>query len=148
MTDAPAIDLAQTIELSVAPVFLLVALGSFLNVMTQRLGRVVDRARHLEAAVRDEPKGAVRDRTVAELKALGARISYANRAIGLSSAAALCVAIDVAILFLAELIGARLTTLAAGLFIVSMVGLIASLGFFLAEVSVATRTLRSGYLEK
>src|SRR3546814_12794195 len=43
--DAGAI--AQTIQLSVTPVFLLVATGSLLNVIAGRLARVVDRSRVL-----------------------------------------------------------------------------------------------------
>lgn len=40
-------EIARTIQLAVAPVFLLTALGTLLNVLTNRLARVVDRARFL-----------------------------------------------------------------------------------------------------
>ena len=40
-------DIAHTIQLAVAPVFMLAGIGSFLNVLTGRLDRVVDRARFL-----------------------------------------------------------------------------------------------------
>jgi hypothetical protein len=39
------------IQLSIAPVFMLTAIGSFLAVITQRLARAVDRARELEDRV-------------------------------------------------------------------------------------------------
>jgi hypothetical protein len=39
---------AHAIELAVAPVFLLTGIGAMLTVMTNRLGRVIDRARVLE----------------------------------------------------------------------------------------------------
>src|SRR3954468_24307079 len=39
---------AHIIQLSVAPVFLLTGVGTILNVMTNRLGRIIDRARKLE----------------------------------------------------------------------------------------------------
>jgi hypothetical protein len=39
---------AHAIELAVAPVFLLTGIGAMLAVMTNRLGRVIDRARVLE----------------------------------------------------------------------------------------------------
>jgi hypothetical protein len=39
---------AHAIELAVAPVFLLTGIGAILAVMTNRLGRVIDRARVLE----------------------------------------------------------------------------------------------------
>jgi hypothetical protein len=40
--------IAKTIQLSVAPVFLLTAIGTTLAVLTSRLNRIVDRARVLE----------------------------------------------------------------------------------------------------
>jgi len=43
-----ATDLALIIQLSVAPVFLLAGIAGFLNVMSGRLGRIVDRARVVE----------------------------------------------------------------------------------------------------
>ena len=42
-------DIAHVIQIAIAPVFLLAGIGAFLNVMTNRLGRVVDRWRSLEA---------------------------------------------------------------------------------------------------
>ena len=39
---------AQTIQLAVAPIFLLAGVGAFLNVCAGRLSRIVDRARDLE----------------------------------------------------------------------------------------------------
>jgi Protein of unknown function (DUF2721) len=39
---------AHAIQLAVAPVFLLYGIGAILAVMTNRLGRIIDRARVLE----------------------------------------------------------------------------------------------------
>ena len=46
--------LARVIQLSVAPVFLLTGIGTMLSVMTNRLGRVIDRARVLEARLEND----------------------------------------------------------------------------------------------
>ena len=46
----------HVIELAIAPVFLLSAIGAVLAVLTSRLSRIIDRARVLEA----EPEGAER----------------------------------------------------------------------------------------
>ena len=43
--------IAQTIQLSLAPVFMLAAIGQILNVLAGRLARVIDRARILEQRV-------------------------------------------------------------------------------------------------
>lgn len=40
--------IAHAIQLAVAPVFLLTGIGALLSVMTNRLGRVIDRARRVE----------------------------------------------------------------------------------------------------
>jgi hypothetical protein len=42
-------EIAQVIQLSVAPVFLLAGLGAIINAMSTRLARAIDRARALEA---------------------------------------------------------------------------------------------------
>ena len=90
--------LAQVIQLSIAPVFLLTAIGAFLSVITTRLGRVVDRARLLEASVpEDETDRAV---IVAELAGLDRRMLLANRAVGLSVAAALTICSLLTVLFI------------------------------------------------
>lgn len=140
----PAADfatLANIIELSVAPVFLLVAIGSFLNVATTRLGRVVDRARRLEDEIPTE-KGEMRAVHMRELGALGRRMTFANWAINLSAAAALLVAIDVALLFIGALAGVNTMGPAALLFIIAMIGVIGGLCAFLIEISIATQTVR------
>ena len=45
------LQVAQIIQLAVAPVFLLAGIGAFLNVCAGRLARIVDRARGLEARI-------------------------------------------------------------------------------------------------
>ena len=69
-------------------------------------------------------------------------MSYAQWSINLCAAAALMVAVDVALLFLAGLADYDASLPAAILFMLAMVGIIGGLGAFLAEISVATRTLR------
>lgn len=49
MQQSSAADIAHLIQLAVAPVFLLAGIGSMLNVLAQRLARVVDRARRIES---------------------------------------------------------------------------------------------------
>ena len=42
------VDIVHSIELAVAPVFLIAGIGALLTVLTNRLGRTVDRSRSLE----------------------------------------------------------------------------------------------------
>ena len=134
--------IGRIIELAVAPVFLLVAIGSFLNVATQRLGRVVDRARLLKKDFAEGEDSEARRGAIEELGGLSQRIGLANYAIYLWSAAALLVAIDVALLFAGAFAGANLYGFVAALFALAMLAVIGGFGFFMAEITVATRTLR------
>src|SRR5512136_1239615 len=47
-----AVDIAHAIQLALAPVFLLSGIAGFLGVLTNRLARVVDRARNIERELR------------------------------------------------------------------------------------------------
>lgn len=142
MADAPQIsDIAHTIQLAVAPVFLLAAVGGFVNVVAARLGRVVDRSRQLEREFthNDHPDHALQ---VQELRVLDLRMRLANLAILLCTASAVLVCAVIAGLFVARL--ARLGfagTMAIG-FILAMVLLIAGLVLFLAEIRLAMRSVR------
>ena len=40
--------IAQTIQLALAPAFVLVAIGNIMNLLSSRLGRIIDRSRHLQ----------------------------------------------------------------------------------------------------
>lgn len=135
-------NIAQAVSLALAPIFLLAGIGALLNVMTARLGRVVDRARHIEGLLEageglDETR-----RHRSELKALGQRITAANRAIYATTASALLVCFVVALLFVEQLTPIAVTTVVAVLFIATMTMLVIGLGFFLREISVANRSLR------
>lgn len=136
---APEIDVAHVIQLAVAPVFLLTGVGALLGVMTSRLGRVIDRARHVEAAwptFSVAAKAKARD----ELTLLARRAKLANAAINACTIAALLVCLVIAALFVDALLRSQhLRWLVATLFIVTMAILIVGLVLFLREVRLATR---------
>jgi uncharacterized protein DUF2721 len=147
-----SVDLAQlevapvvhAIQLSVAPVFLLSGVGVFLGVLTNRLARIVDRARPLEgqlhgAAAHEAPE--LRGR----LKALSQRAHCIHLAITLATVAALLVAVVVALLFASAFVRFNLSAPVAILFIGSMLALVGALVAFLIEVQIAIRTVRILY---
>ncbi len=143
MQDAPAFaDIGHIIQLSVAPVFLLVAVGSMLNVMTARLGRVVDRARKLEEEVSSERSPGDRAMRIDELRALDRRMSYSNAAINFCVISALLVALVVVLLFVSGLAGFDASVAVAALFVLAMVGIIGGLCMFLFEIGISMRTVR------
>lgn len=145
-TPAPIEDVAlivHAIQLAVAPVFLLTGLGALLSVMTTRLGRVIDRARHVEEGWKalDETGHAT---ARYELSVLERRARLAYWGINACGAAALLVCLVIASLFADVFIGTNLKWLAAALFIAAMIALIVGLISFLREVYLATHTLRIG----
>jgi len=131
---------AQTIQLALAPVFLLAGIGAFLNVCTGRLARVIDRARKIEDKVLSS-RGREHDRLVAEIRVLDRRMSVVNGAIFLSVASACAVCLVVILLFAGNLLGAHLGTLIAILFIVAMIFQAAAFATFIQEIRLASRTI-------
>ena len=134
--------LAHTLELAVTPVFLLAGIGALLNVVTSRLGRVIDRARILEKMVIESPDTEGLHDLRSELGALDRRMSYAQLSIAFSTVAALFVCLVVALLFIGSLLGAKIIALVVLFFVGSMTTLTIGLSLFLAEVYIATRTMR------
>jgi hypothetical protein len=137
----PVHAIGQLIQLAIAPVFLLAGIGSILNVVAQRLARVVDRARTLEAEFSsyDEQQ---RGRAAAELCLLDRRMKIANYAISACTASALFTCLVVAILFVADLTDIAFGQSIAFLFIATMLLLISGLMLFLYEIRLAMRSLR------
>lgn len=137
--------IAHVIQLSVAPVFLLTGIGALLGVMTNRLARIVDRARTLEPQLPDA-EAAAAQHIETDLSELARRARLTNRAITLLVAAALLVCLVIVGLFVTAYYAwsPDLTRVVATLFAAAMVALIAGLLTFLREVYIATATLRIG----
>jgi hypothetical protein len=141
MTESLLQDITHTIQLAVAPVFLLTALGTTLSVLITRLARIVDRARRVEARLPEE-QGPVRDATVEELRTLEARARLIHWALTLATSAALLVCLLIAVAFLGYLFAARAATVMAILFVAAMAAYVGALVCFLREVFAAIATMR------
>lgn len=143
LTQGEVASIAHSIQLSVAPVFLLSGIGVFLGVLTNRLGRVVDRARAFEekfAVASGEDAELLRRR----LRVLAKRARLINGSIALATISALLVAIVVALLFASAFVRFSLALPVAVLFVGSMFALVGALVAFLVEVRIATLTVRIG----
>lgn len=132
---------AHTIQLSVAPVFLLAGIGSILNVLTARLARVIDRARGIESQLGGMNDGD-RAAMTAMLHALDRRMKVAHWAISCCTASALFVCLVVALLFLGDMTDRDWARTVSGMFIAAMVLIVCGLSLFLFEVNIATRSVR------
>ncbi|HTT08575.1 MAG TPA: DUF2721 domain-containing protein [Gammaproteobacteria bacterium] len=138
--DSAVSTISHVIQLSVAPVFLLAGVAGMLNVVTNRLGRIVDRFRVLESTLpeADEDRKA---QLHVELARLSQRARLVHWAIILCTLCALLISSVVAVLFLDSFLTVNISSIIAGLFIAAMLALIGGLLCFLREVAVATRTL-------
>jgi hypothetical protein len=136
-------DITAAIQLSLTPVFLLSGIGVLLTMLTNRLGRILDRADPLE----DEYHAATGVEAIdlaMRLRALALRARLAYSAITLASVSALLIAIVVLLVFASAFERFHLATPVALLFIGSMLALAGSLICFFVEVQLATRSLRIG----
>ena len=141
--------IAQTIQLALAPVFVLVAIGNIMNILATRLGRVVDRSRVLQE-LHGTTSGAEHDRVVREIRTVDRRIAMISRAIFSLVLSGLTIGLCVALLFLEELLDVNLQQVAAAAFLVAIGLLMFALTLFLRETRHATAVLRipETYLEK
>ena len=139
-----ATDLAMIIQLSVAPVFLLAGIAGFLNVMSGRLGRIVDRARVVEQRETRLSDPAHQLTSHRELVLLWRRSNLINWAIGLCTASGLLVCTLIVSLFVGGFWGLNIAAIIVGLFVLAMMVLIVALMLFMKEVQLAKRTLGVG----
>jgi len=134
--------IAHVIQLAVAPVFLLTGIGAMLAVMTNRLSRIVDRARVLETKVPIDASGV--EPIESELTSLSRRAKLINRSITLCTITALLVSGVIAILFLGAFVAFDASISVGILFVAAMLCFIAALLFFLQEIFLATASIRIG----
>lgn len=130
-------DIGKIIQLSIAPVFMLSGVGTQLVVLTNRLARIIDRSRSLEATMTENELS----HHASELDELHARSHLINRSITLSCLCALFICLVIAALFTGDALNLELAKLIASLFVLGILSLIGSFVYFLREIFVATRTL-------
>ena len=143
-------DITRIIQLAVAPVFLLTAIGTILSALNNRLGRIVDRRRIVEDRMRKNlPEGeppAKED--VYELELLVRRIGLIYHAIVLAIVCALLICLLVASAFVGVFVTFDIARLIGTLFILAMFALIGSLWMLLREVFLAVKVGRHDILLK
>jgi hypothetical protein len=137
-----AIDVAHVIQQAVAPVFLLTGVAAMLSVLTNRLGRVIDRARQFEREYHELPAGNERHDLRDRLAALSRRSRLINLSITLCTLCALLICLVIVTLFLSALLNVSVSRWIAGLFILAMLALVGGLLAFLQEIFIATASVR------
>ena len=132
---------AQTIQLAVAPVFLLAGVGGFLNVCAGRLARVIDRARIVEDRIAIA-RGQDHDRLVYEIRTLDRRIRIVNNCISLTVLSACLICMVVIMLFANQLFDNRLETPIALMFVGAMLSIGIAFALFIIETRLGSSVVR------
>jgi hypothetical protein len=136
--------ISHVIQASVAPVFLLTGVGAMLSVLSNRLGRAIDRARHYEARyTTSHEKEQSSLRFELDLQARRCRMIYSAMALLVLCAILIC-SVIVALFASAFFPVNGLAIAVASLFVAAMLAFIAALVLFLREVHLATSNLRIG----
>ena len=133
--------IAQTIQLSLAPVFVLVAIGQILNARSVRYGRVIDRSRTMQELY-ETTSGRDHDMVVMEIRGLDWRIALMGSAIRAMVLSGLAVGATVALLFLNEIAGVVVYQIAAAVFLIAIALLMWALVLFLREIQASAEMLR------
>jgi hypothetical protein len=134
-------EIFTVIQLAVAPVFLLTAIGTVLAALNIRLGRAVDRRRHLEGqlpAMPPEEQPSARQ----ELAVIARRIRFVYFAITAAVISGLFVCLLIAGAFIGAFVQVRLSYTIGAMFVLAMLALIASLLLFLREIFLAVSAPR------
>lgn len=134
-------NIANAIQLALAPVFLLTGIAGMLNVMSGRLSRIIDRGRSLTEkpeVIASYSQNEIHN----ELELLERRRLITSNAITMFTIAALLVCLIIVALFIEVMVDMPLNEMIGALFIISTVGLVIGLGYFLREVHLSANTVR------
>lgn len=138
MTADSAKDITHVIQLAIAPVFLLTAVGATLNVLTARLARVVDRGRALEAGAPSASLGGAR----AELFTVEKRARWILWGMSLGTLSGIQVSLLIGIAFVGYALDFSIGRWLAVLFVGAMAAYTGALICILREVYLATLGFR------
>jgi hypothetical protein len=128
----------DALELSLAPAFLLVGIGSLMNVMMQRLIWLAGRIERLCVnSVQENPEYLSRLPFEIEVEWLTMRRRLVRMAMKFSIGAAAIISLVIAILFVSAFIDMSLGVAVTGLWVLCVGFLIIGLGYFLREALIA-----------
>jgi hypothetical protein len=134
-------EIAAVIQLAIAPVFLLTAVGTIINALNVRLGRAVDRRRDLEALLPHIPPDE-KPSAHQELGTIARRIRFVYYSIVSAVVSGLFICLLIAGAFLATFVRSDISFTIATMFALAVMALTASLLLFLHEIFLAVSTPR------
>jgi Protein of unknown function (DUF2721) len=134
-------EISGVIQLAVAPVFMLTAVGTIIAALNIRLGRAVDRRRDLEQNLPRMPKAEIASASQ-ELEVIARRIRFVYFSILFAVISGLFICLLIAVAFLAAFVATDLTRTIGAMFALAVLALIVALLLFLREIFLAVSTPR------
>ncbi len=128
-------------QTALTPAFLLVAIGTLLNIFVIRLSRIVDRSRELQAQYA-KTKGKEHEMLVTELRIVKKRMTTVNTSILLSVLSTIAVCCIIGMLFMMGLAGFAMANAIVATFMIALTLTATSLLYFVREVQLANRNIR------
>ena len=129
------------LQTALTPAFLLVAIGTLLNIFVIRLSRIVDRSRELQA-LHPKTSGKEHELVIDELRIVKKRMATVNMSILLSVLSTIAVCIIIGMLFLMGLANLAIADAIVATFMVALLLMSASLLYFVREIHLANRNIR------
>jgi hypothetical protein len=137
--------LSDSIQLAVAPVFLLTAVAGMIGALTQRLARVIDRARVIHKELLNEDlKESIRHSYNEELQSIAKRGRFINVSMVFLVLCAIMIGLTILELFFAETSSGKLmvSNFVLYTFVAGVAAFILALISLLIEVLIASYSIR------
>ena len=134
-------EIAAVIQLAVAPVFMLTAVGTIIGALNIRLGRAVDRRNELEEQLTRMPADE-KPSAHQELGYIARRIRFVYYSIVAAVVSGLFTCLLIAGAFLATFLRSDISHTIGAMFAVAVLALTVSLLLFLREIFIAVSTPR------
>ncbi len=127
-------ELIPVLQTAIGPVILISGVGLLLLSMTNRLSRIIDRARNL-IAQSASAGGPPRGRLLTQIDILWEQARIIRQAILFAAISVLCAALLIIVLFITALFGIEDAWLISLIFVACMASLIASLATFITDIN-------------
>jgi hypothetical protein len=132
--------LTEMIQLSITPVILISGLGALVISMTTRMGRIVDRSRSLAGLVR-QAKGEERAHIEHQLEIMFRRARLMRLAMTLVISSIFTSGSLIMLLFMGQVLGVAVANVILGVFMLSVMLMLAGMAAFIRDVFVSLQAL-------
>ncbi len=134
-------DLLPILQVAIGPVILISGVGLLLLTMTNRFGRIIDRARQVSRELRlaESPEP---ERALAQLAILLTRARIVRGAIAAAAVSVLLAAVLIIVIFVSALLQLSFAAPVVAIFASCLAALIVSLVQFLRDINLSLRALR------